>query len=102
MSKQLTLFGTYAPSKTHIIYRYPKGDYKCFVERYCLRAKENGRFLNIQKTHAEAQTVWKNIYRENKDKLQAYLALQTNELPLVRYRCQMKYIFKWKLMPKFI
>ncbi len=83
MSKQLTLFGTHAPSKTHVIYRYPKGDYECFVERYCLHAKKESTIFNRQKIHGEAQTAWKNLYRSNKEKLQEFLALRKNEDPFV-------------------
>ena len=84
MSKQLTIIGTCVPSKNHILYRYPKGDYECFVEHYFLRVKKDRAIFNLKNVHAKAQTAWKNVYKGNKEKLAEFLALQKNEDSFVR------------------
>ena len=82
MSKQLTLFGTCA---SYIIYRDQKGDYECFIECYCLRARrERGQIAN-QKIVAEAQSKWKNVYKGNHAKLEEFFVLQENEKEFARY-----------------
>ena len=86
MSKQLTLFGTCAKStKSYIIYRDPKGDYECFIGRYCLRAKRERGHIANQKIVAEAQSKWKNIYKGNNAKLDGFFVLQENEKEFARY-----------------
>jgi hypothetical protein len=84
MSKQLTLFGTRAVAKSFIVYRDPNGDYECFIERYCLRAKKTRGQINNQRIHVQAQNEWKNVYKGNQEKIQEYLVLQGNEKPFVR------------------
>ena len=84
MSKQLTLFGTFVPTTNHILYRYPKGDYECFVECYCLRAKKDRAIFNLKNVHAKTRTAWKDVYKGNKEKLEEFLALQKNEDSFVR------------------
>ena len=94
MSKQLTLFGTCARStKSYIIYRDPKGDYECFIERYCLRARRERGHIANQKIVAEAQSKWKNIYKGNHAKLEEFFVLQENEKEFARYS-SMTYIIK--------
>ena len=86
MSKQLTLFGTCARStKSYIIYRDPKGDYECFIERYCLRARRERGHIANRKIVAEAQSKWKNIYKGNHAKLEEFFVLQENEKEFARY-----------------
>ena len=94
MSKQLTLFGTCARStKNYIIYRNPKGDYECFIERYCLRARRERGHIANQKIVAEPQSKWKNIYKGNHAKLEEFFVLQENEKEFARYS-SITYIIK--------
>jgi hypothetical protein len=60
MSKQLTLFGTRAVAKSFIVYRDPNGDYECFIERYCLRAKKTRGQINNQrkKSRKKSRNTW--------------------------------------------
>ena len=65
MNQQLTLFGTRAVSKdSYVVYRNPTGEYESFIERYCLRARRDRGYITNQNIVAEAQSMWKNVYKE--------------------------------------
>ncbi len=71
-------------SKTHVIYRYPKGDYECFVEWYCFTVpKKESTIFNRQKIHGEAQTDLEGFIQEHKEKLQEFFSTRKNEGPFV-------------------
>ena len=79
MAKQLTLFGTFArqeSDKNNYVYKYPAGQYQCFIERYFQRNRKSGRTKQIIVT--EAQDLWKRASEKEK---QAFEALLPGEKP---------------------
>ena len=86
MSNQLTFFGTRAVSReSYVVYRNPTRYYESFVERYCPRARRDRGYITNQKIVSEAQSMWTNVYKGNRSKLEEFLVLQANEKAFVRY-----------------
>ena len=79
--KQQTLFGGIAKEKSSkfYVYRDPKNDYECFIERYCLRNK-NG-FVPKQQLVKNAQEAWSKHDKERRD---AFLVLRPGEKSFVK------------------
>ena len=66
MSKQLTLFGTRAVCwESYVVYCNPTRDYKSFIERHCLRARQDKGYVTNQKFVCEAQSMWTNFWYIN-------------------------------------
>lgn len=85
MSRQLTLFGSLAKSKDFIIYKDPEEEYQCFIERFCLRARKRaGNNFVRKKAYEDAQTQWRNEFKNNPGKINNFLQLQKDERPFKR------------------
>lgn len=84
MSRQLTLHKTFAKQKTFkfVCYKNPSGNYESFVERFCLRTKNN--FFVKRDLVEQAQRKWRDIYKNDKEKVIEYLKLRKGEKDFVR------------------
>ena len=83
--RQLTLFGTVATVKSNkfVIYENPNGNYQCFIERFCLREKQNNVHKKNKDLVHEAQEEWKKVAK-NIDAQSEFLKLRDGEKTFVR------------------
>ena len=83
--RQLTLFGTYSREKTKhfVIYKNPKGNHECHVERFCLRAREIEPHATKQNLLKQAQEAWKLISKDIPAQ-EKYIKLREAEKDFIR------------------
>ena len=72
--------------KKYVIYKNPKDGYESFVERYCLRKRNENVSISKSKLLEQSNRMWKSEeLGKNPEALNKYLELRIGEKPFCRY-----------------